>query len=42
MIDPIVVSTFIFMEDKTLETQAAGIVDKVRANDWYVHWLAIG
>jgi hypothetical protein len=42
MIDPVVVSLCIFMENETSEMQAKGIVDKVRANDWYVHWLASG
>jgi hypothetical protein len=42
MIDPVVVSSCIFMENETLETQAEGIVDKVRANDWDAHWLASG
>ncbi len=42
MIDPIVVSSCIFMENKTSEMQAKGIVDKVRANDWNVKWLASG
>ena len=42
MIDPVVVSSCTFMEDETSETQAIGIVGKVGANDWYVHWLASG
>jgi hypothetical protein len=42
MIDPVVVSSCIFMENETSETQAEGIVDKVRANDWSVKWLASG
>jgi hypothetical protein len=42
MIDPVVVSSCIFMEDETLDMQAKGKVDKVRANDWDAHWLASG
>ncbi len=39
MIYPVVVSSCIFMENKTLETQAKGIVDKVRVMFWYGQWL---
>jgi hypothetical protein len=41
MIDPVVVSSCIFMEDETSETQANGIVDKVRANHWDAHCLLV-
>ncbi len=39
MIDPVVVSSCIFMENETSETQAKGIVDKVRVMFWYGQWL---
>ena len=42
MIDPVVVSSYIFMENETSETQAEGIVDKVRVSFWYRQWLASG
>jgi len=42
MIDPVVVSSCIFMENETSETQAEGIVDKVRVRFWYRQWLASG
>ena len=42
MIDPVVVSSCIFMENETSETQAEGIVDKVRVMMWFGHWLAGG
>ena len=44
-IDPVVISSCIFMEDKGAETQAAGIIDKVRIkiqiNDGQCHCLNI-
>ena len=42
MMDPVVVSSCIFMENETSETQAEGIVDKVRVMMWFGHWLAGG
>ena len=39
MIDPVVVSSCIFMENETSETQAEGIVDKVRVMFCYGQWL---
>ena len=39
MMDPVVVSSCIFMENETSETQAEGIVDKVRVMFCYGQWL---